>query len=295
MVYRPPFMKQLDGSAFAGTNCLMASTAMAIVRAKRGINPPGTAKWYPTPAYIRYLTGDRSGGTNISQASATAYKYYGALLTVRYRYPWTEVRNRLKEGRGMIVQGQYDAWAGTKWDGSGTFRGGHGVYVNEVRYNSTARRYEYLVYDPLWDGRRSRILKGPQWMPEAMLKKFAGYLRVGGVRIGSGLAYVAYTRDTESANAFVVTGTTTDTKATNLREDYAAWAHNATYYSRYAGAKVHVDPTLTSKTAFLLPYEQPFYARQKTGRGQLVDGSRVWYGDWSGTRWVCAGNLKSTR
>jgi hypothetical protein len=299
MVYRPPFLKQLDGSTFAGTNCLMASTAMAIIRDRRGVNPPGTAQWYPTPRYLRYLSGDRSGGTNLAQASLLAQRYYGVSLQVRYRYSWTDFRNRLKEGRGVILQGQYDAWSRTKWDGSGTFRGGHGVYVNEVRYNKTYSRYEYLVYDPLWDGRRSGILKGPQWMPEYYLKKFAGALIVAGRRIGLGLTYCAYTRDTESASAFATVGgtttTTTTTQTVKLRTDFKATAHTATYYSRYEGARVRTSPRAGASVAYLLPKNYFFKARQKTTIGDSISGSRTWYGDWSGTRWVVSGNLSSTR
>lgn len=280
MVYRPPHIKQLDGSRYAGLNCTMASLAMAIVRHQKGINPPGTAMWYPKPWDLRAKTGDTSGGTNLAQAEAVAKKAYGVDLDVQQGISWGTFRTNIKKGRGAILQGSYYKWQGTVYDGSRAgFNGNHAVYVNEVRYNTSKSRYEYLVYDPLWDGRRSNIHKGPMWVPESWLKVFAGYLNLsntGTRRLGVGKAYAAFTRDTEPD---VV-----------LRAGAVAVAR-VTYYARYNGAIVRYGPWTSSSVVAKLAKGAPFVVYQRYDKGTLVDGSRIWFGDATGKRWIAKWNV----
>lgn len=284
MVYRPPFIKQLDGSMYAGLNCTMAAGAMAIIRHQRGSNPPGTAIWYPKPYDLRRKTGDTSGGTNLDQLDSVAYRYYGVNLEVRYGLAWETFRSEISKGRGAVLQGSYSVWAGTKYDGSRAgFRGNHAVYVNEVRRNAALNRYEYLVYDPLWDGRRTGIPKGPLWVPESWVSKFAGYLIITGtIRAGVGRAWAAFTRDTE-------------VEPTLTLFSGAIKIVPKMYYSRYAGAVIRSRPFRTATKVATLPFEGAFKAYQRFDKGTAIEGSTVWYGDITGKKWVHSKNLKTTR
>lgn len=285
-VYRPPFIKQLDGSAYAGFNCTCASTAMAIVRHRRGSNPPGTAPWYPTPRYIRSATGDYSGGTNLDQNRRVAYNKYGVALTIKYKHPWSYFRSYIKSGRGAVLQGGYDVIRATKYSGSSTFYGNHAVYVNQVRYNTTYKRYEYLVGDPLCDGRRTGIPKGYQWMPESLLKSFAGRLLVGSYRLGIGYVYAMYTKVTEST-------TTTTTTSTTITLRYGAhvspprklYAHSVT------GLSTRYSPSMNARKGMYYSPNKFIMYRRQTTTGESVSGSNVWYGNTDGTRWVPRGRI----
>jgi hypothetical protein len=291
MVYRPPFIKQLDGSTYGGYNCTLASMCMAVVRHYRGVNPPGTALWYPRPSDMRYKSGDRSGGTTLAQASALASKYYGASMSVRYSYAWSEFIKRIVEGRGAILQGSYSVLAPTAYDACPGFTGNHAVYVNERRYNSADHRYELLVYDPLADGRRAGIWKGPRWIPESLMKTFAGKLWLGSRTVGYGYCYTMYTRDTES-----------DTQAPAQIETVLKYG-GVPYgprimYARVAGARVRVAPTTASGTGTILrslPLNGEFAAYQRTSQGQMVYGSSVWYGSRRGGEWVHTSVLKLSK
>ena len=133
MVYRPPFIKQLDGSRYAGFNCTVAASCMAAVRHRRGSNPPGTAPWYPYPRWVRAAMGDTVGGTNLAQNRNIFYSKYGIAFTIKYRQYWSGFRSYIKSGRGAVLQGGYDVVRLTKYSGSSTFYGNHAVYGNEVR------------------------------------------------------------------------------------------------------------------------------------------------------------------
>lgn len=279
MVYRPPFIKQLDGSALGGSNCTVASSCMAAIRHLRGINPAGAAQWYPTPKYVRAKMGDTSGGTNLAQNDSVFYTLYKINFDVRYNLPWSTFVSEIKRGRGAVLQGRYLAFKGTKLWATDSFTGNHAVYINEVRYNSTLKRNEFLMYDPLADGRRN-FYQGPTWVAESLLKKFAGSLvlnnRTGAV-VGLGKCYVMFTRDTEPE---VV-----------LR--YGGTAYAKTVFAKVSGARVRATPNVgTTKIVRTLALNAPFAARQRTAAGALVNGSKVWYGDATGTQWVHSSVVK---
>ena len=274
-VYRPPFIKQLDGSRYGGVNCTMASAAMAAARHTRGKNPAGSAPWYPRPSDLRTRTGDRVGGTTLAQADSVLIKAYGINLDVEYGIDWAEFRQRVTSGAGAILQGSYDAIYKTKWSGSNTFRGNHAVYVNEVRWNASYDRWEWLWYDPLLDGRRSGMLKGPQWVPDSIVRRFAfGLMITDNRKIPFGKAYAALTRDTEDV------------------------------IERYGGKKI--TPIVVEATVSTAARRAPrvgwdiargvekgtlFKAYQSTV-GDLVKGTKTWYGNADGNQWVPAANFK---
>jgi hypothetical protein len=285
MVFRPPFIKQLDGSRYAGLNCTMASAAMAAIRHKVGSNPPGTALWYPKPWSLRALTGDTSGGTTLGQADTVLNRYYGIDLIVIGNDTWDHFREKLRAGCGAILQISYSQIYNTKWSGSPTFKGNHAVYVNEVRRNYKLDRWEYLVYDPLCDGRRSGVDQAPSWIPESVLKRAAGYLYISPSwgRAGVGRCWAAYTRDTEPAIRLV---------SGAKRYPYGP----RTFYARVDGVKVrnHTYVGDGSDIVKRLDKGQRFEVAQMKA-GEEVNGSVRWYGNYNGTQWVNATALRTTR
>jgi hypothetical protein len=280
MVYRPPLIKQLDGSTFAGSNCTMASAAMSAVRYHKGANPKVEGSpWYPTPRFIRLKTGDKSGGTTLPQADYVVRHSYEANLDVILGDKWENVRERITSGEGAILQGSYSVFHGTSMDASGTFKGNHAIFVNEIRWNESQNRWDFLVYDPLADGRRSGIYTGPKWCSDSLLAKFAGKLDTNGngAILGLGRAYVGYTRDTE--DVIVKFGASKITRKSLT--------------AKYNHINVRRAPSLSSDVAYQVNVSNhdTFNAYQVKTNGPLVSGSRKWYGDINGVKWVAAKNF----
>lgn len=248
---------------------------MAAIRHKVGSNPPGDAMWYPKPWYLRQKTGDTSGGTTLYQADSELNQWYGIDLITIGNDSWDHFRAKLRAGCGAILQGSYSQLYNTKWSGSSTFKGNHAIYVNEVRRNYKLDRWEYLVYDPLCDGRGSYD-QAPSWIPESVLKRFAGYLFVSNSwgRAGVGRCWASYTRDTEPAIQLV-------SKA--RRYPYGP----RIFYARVDGVKVrnHTNTGPTSRIIKRLPKGARFEVAQMKV-GEEVNGSVRWYGNYNGTQWV---------
>lgn len=276
-VYRPPFIKQLDGSLYAGLNCTMASAAMAAVRHRKGSDPAGTAPWYPTSSYLRGRTGDTSGGTTLAQADSVLIRLYNINLDVEYNLGWGDFLQRVLNGQGVILQGGYRPIRDTKYSGSDTFAGNHAVYINEAKWNETYNRWDFLWYDPLCDGRRVGLAKGPQWVPGWLVKKFASALITSGTNlIGANQVYCAFTRDTE-----------------DVIEKFGGIEYTTPLvFKATRDINCRRAPRLTSDVARRYRAGELFKAFQKSSVGNLVGGSRVWYGDADGTRWVPAAYFK---
>lgn len=184
---RPVFVKQLDGSRYGGLNCTCASAAMALDRYTIG-------KERTTGAYVRALTGDTMGGTNLDQVANALKSRWGITLDVERGETFDRFYDRIRAGQGAILQGWAGVTKGTKWQASESFSGNHAWYVNDHNENG------FLVYDPLADGRRDGIATSPMRIPKSVVQEFAGKLNVAaeGYRaLGYGRIYAAFTRDTE--------------------------------------------------------------------------------------------------
>jgi hypothetical protein len=192
MVYRPTFRKQLDGSACQGTNCGCASSAMASQRAREGKDPANKHAWPPTPRAVRARIQSAEGGgcrpSTFGQNERAVAALYNVDLQPRYNIPWATFRAMIVAGRGAVAAIQYSVISPTKFDACPGFRGGHSVYVNERRGDG-----RYLVYDPLADGRRAGIAKGPQWWPGTLLQQ--AMFAYPGTK--SGCVHASFTKDTE--------------------------------------------------------------------------------------------------
>ena len=269
--YRPAFVKQLDGSRFAGTNCTCAAGAMALDRDTLG-------KKRSTGAIIRSLTGDTSGGTNQRQVAAAIEGHYGIQLDVKADISYADGLKRLDAGEGMMLAGAERATHGTKWEASPTFMGNHQWFDNERRKNSqVAGGYEHLIYDPLADGRRAGIAKSPFWVPENVVFDFARRLDLNGngTLLGYGKFWSVFTHDTEPH--FVARYGGVRLSPAQVKVIKVPSGLKANERSR---------PTTAASRTRALANGTKWTAYQKTTTGQLLAGSRVWYGNIDGTRWL---------
>lgn len=281
MVFRPPFIKQLDGTQYAGFNCTLASGCMAAIRHRLGLDPAGSAMWYPKPWYLRLKLGDKSGGTNLIQLDSILNRLYRIDLEVSWGDTWDEFRENIRFGRGAVLQGGYSAIQHTIWSGSTSFGGNHAIYINEIRYNYRLARWEYLVYDPLADGRRN-LDKGPSWIPEYILVTFAARLLIDQNTItGRNNVWAAYTRDTEPP----------------VRLDAGATVYPKgprRFFARVNGARVRADASRHDKVIVSLDRNDPFLVYQRK-KGEVVSGSAIWYGNRTGTAWIHSSVVKTSR
>jgi hypothetical protein len=163
---------------------------MASQRAREGADPLNHHGWPPMPSEIRNRISPTScGGTSLNDNDSAALHLYLTDMWVRYGVPWSTFQSLIISGRGAVLQIRYSVIAPTKYDASPGFTGNHAVYVNERRSSDGA----YLVYDPLADGRRAGIPKGPQWWPNALVKA-AAYAIPG---TATGCVNASFTKDTE--------------------------------------------------------------------------------------------------
>ena len=233
-----------------------------------------------TGAEVRRLTGDTVGGTNLAQVDAAVNKL-GVNLDVRTPTSVANFDNELHAGRGAVLQGAESATKGTKWQASETFGGNHAWWVNEARgwrlVSGSWTPAEYLVYDPLADGRRKGIARSPFWLPRSYLLTFARRLDIGSRLLGPGLVYAGFTRDTEPHFHGAFGGVATRPFPDRTRA----------VAPKGKRVNVHFRPDTKSATVIsTLADGDLFIAYQKTNQGEAFRGSRIWYGDHQGSRWV---------
>jgi hypothetical protein len=180
------FVKQLDGCTYCsgGLNCTCASEAMWLYRATQ-------ERVHLTSCAVRTETGDRVGGTNLSQVDAVS-RHHGVTTGRIYRPISSGLLTDLTEtGRyGFIIQVLYAVISGTKYDcWSGRFKGNHAMYVS----GPGAKIGTWRVADPGADGRRPEIPHGYQEIPFALMLAAAARLDIGGHPLGAGKAYAYLT------------------------------------------------------------------------------------------------------
>lgn len=258
------FRRQLDGSRDAGRNCTMASGSMALYRHSNG-------RLKVSPQRLRDVTGDHVGGTNLDQLRSAFVKLgYGAGWSPVYR--GLAIRTfyaMLRSGRAAVVQGSSRATYGTKWRASFTFRGNHSWYVLRGKDWDSLGRPAYLrIADPLRDGRQAGIGSGFFWLPRSYFEKFLAYLDFGYETLGFGKAYALFTRDTNPHVHRTVSGIIYVRRRFALRSGHTI--------RRRPGGEI-IRRTLDTDVLDVWGYIE---------NGPSFKGSRRWYCDHSGTRWV---------
>ena len=178
---------QFDGSRYASTNCGCASEAMRDVSQQKGTRPSKGSPWQPTGKSIRAGTGDTSGGTNPAQTTAVTRRVYGIPTASPRIGTFQALLNYLAAGHAVDLLVGYGP-INTYKSGSPGFRGNHrGVLVGR----DTDKRL-LLWADPLYDGRRSGIPRGQQWIPQTVMYQAASALVLDpstGRTVADGAAY----------------------------------------------------------------------------------------------------------
>lgn len=183
MSYLPTFQAQnpaISGYSLGWSSCTAYSAAMAgdfdTLGAKR-----------PTGKQVRVLTGDTTGGLNLSQVDEALLKGWAIDLQTVYFMPWADFAKKIGAGCGAILQGGYAPIADSRFDAGRGFRGNHAIFVAPG----------WVGMDPLADGRANGVYKyHGEAYPKALLLDFASKLELGhGARLGTGQVYASFTRD----------------------------------------------------------------------------------------------------
>ncbi len=154
------WISQMDGSAYANTNCVMASGAMlAASLGYKGL----------TGADLRLYTGDTTGGTNFTQLQSALSQ--AGVDTSRFRSPsgWSfdRFKQAIANGSGAVLGGPYVNLPNSITDISGAPRnGGHGVYI--ASYDP---KKGFLLLDPAVSQNSHPDYKGV-WISEGALRNF---------------------------------------------------------------------------------------------------------------------------
>ena len=179
-----PFVKQLDGSTFQGSNCNCASDAMLIAVQSGG-------KYRPSSARVRRLTRDQAGGTNLRQVHDVNTNVFKIRTVLKQPISWADLMAKAKAGRPFILQVYYKPISPTKYDCfRRKFQDNHSIFVIGMNADGTLR-----AADPGADGRYKGCPKGYQNYPQSLLKKAAGMLDLTGLGtthyrpLGDGKAY----------------------------------------------------------------------------------------------------------
>lgn len=170
-MYRPTFRYQIGDptTVYDAFECSFSSGAMAL-----DFDTLGKIKvWGGTLLAQAHLTdADIRDGTNLQQV-AKAWEAYGQTLTIKSGGYWADVVAALRQGRGVILQGDHDQLSAAAR--CSDFMGDHAIYLNpELNATGTA----VLTGNPL--------CKAFQYVPLTQLQAFAEKLgrRVRNVAAG---------------------------------------------------------------------------------------------------------------
>lgn len=271
----------IGGKCLGQLSCTCYAFAMGVARSTQG-------KQRPTGCHLRDLTNDTDGGTNQGQLAPVVRQHYGVVTEVRNGSNVASVSyaaGQLYRGRGFVLAGNAGALLGTPVQSTRGYVN-HAVWVNEGRgwERNEAGNWmpsSALVYDPAANG----AYKGnsPDWWSWALVKKFAAYLRPWGDSdsriLGINKMYATFFPDTEPhvhlrykgshrvspfPKSLVVDPPGTSTGRINVRK----------------------GPSRSYSVVTRLSAGATFVAYQATSEGQELAGSRTWYGNHDGSRWV---------
>lgn len=197
----PGVIKQGDGSRYQWLNCAAATAAMHVMSERQGKRPAVVlGPWPPTAASFRAATGDTSGGLSAAQTDATANRLYGVDPDVQIATA-DMVASKLRAGFGVSFSHSHGPIADAGFSGAPGFRGSHSAFLSALRASQGVRTLATVKdCDPLFDGRRSGIPRGPQWIPWPVIVKAGELLVIGDNgdrmidRYGPGKLLVAFTR-----------------------------------------------------------------------------------------------------
>lgn len=277
---------QLDGSARAGDNCAAASEAGRAIRNRQGARPSRGTPWPPTGASIRAASSDRSGGMTAQGTTDVTERVYGIPNDVRI-VSFATVDEWLRKGGSVTLLYDYGPVADAGKSGSPGFRGSHSGEAVGIRTTSTGT--DWLMADPLYDGRRTGIPRGPQWIKRSVIVAGAGQLALSVTpyitmaRAHPGKAYCSF-----STRVFTPPTTTTTFV---LYHGATKLAKPRRYTPIYRNSILRKTPA--KGTSNWIGPVQPgfgFDAYQ-----YIVNASGKWLGNKTGTAWMLASGVKFVR
>ena len=266
----------IDGVPEGGNNCAPATWAGLLISQHRGVRPAGTtAPWWPTAQTLRNFTGDHSGGITPSALDAVVNRYYDTDLIPRITGIET-VESLLGQGYAVGLLHGYRPIAEIGLSGSPGFYGAH----SSPFYGTDGTRW--LDGDPLWDGRRLGIPRGPKWIDRAVALRAAGALVLDGSgttlreRYGAGKLYIVQT----AAPSRVVTATTATDEERRNPMIRAAWGVTTQKVMRLReGQPLYGSPGGVRVTAMYRAGNVSFVGRTGPSWGLVVVRSSIPYAD----------------
>jgi hypothetical protein len=292
VMYRPRAVFQLKrdpkhpkGSKVGGANCNPSAAATLVDFVTCG-------KRRTTGAAVRDLTGDFEGGTWLGDVIKAVRRGYDVDIDLNTG-SFDRVIKALTTRRGVTLCGSSIATRGTRHQASETFDGNHQWALTDIRHGAGGK-YEILVFDPLADGRRSRIAKSPMWMSAETVRKFAGNLDLRSKaekdakkpRRPLGLGRATY-GVTERVDCERKTAAGQPSISVKLHKG-ASLVNGQVGKERIVGAaaaRIREAPTTSSDIVGRKLAGETFRAFQRI-RGQRVGGDRMWFGDREGDRWM---------
>ena len=144
-MYRPKFRPQQPDPTTSKDwfNCTMASAAMALDFHTQG----KVQKWGGELRKAYDPLGKDPDGTNLDNV-VTAWKKFGYTFVKRSGKTWADCIADLKNGKGVVLQGDYDVFTGADTC-QGSFNGNHAIYLNPEFFDGGTT---IAVADPLCGG-----------------------------------------------------------------------------------------------------------------------------------------------
>lgn len=286
---RPTFQSQLPtcicvlgGKCLGGVSCSSYGMAMGIDQATYGNKRP-------TGCAVRKLTGDTVGGLTLPQVARVA-ESMGVDVEVRVGsnvISPAAVAAHLRAGGGVGLQGNTRALLSHPGQRSTGTAVNHYVHLAAVRGGTWYAPKDGLVYDPAANGRDAgwgKAAQGPQWWPWTLVLAFASALRPWGEddsrTLGPSRMYAGLIEPPTVVLRYG--GKRTKPFPDRARVDVAA--------GRKANVRSRPDRIAPQYVVDHLADGALFVAYQRT-TGASVGGSRIWYGNRTGTRWLPAVRL----
>ena len=258
-----------------------------------GIDKSTLGKRRPTGCMIRTRTQDKSGGTTIQQNANVARVFYG--VQVAQHVPGqlgvaspAYIAGRLRLGRAVALAGCAGELVNSRFRSTGGHVN-HGVCSGRAAAGPRAAtatcarpRWRYGTRRPMACARLGPRGSGPRWWPWSLVLEFAAGLHpwglTGGPTLGNGRMYAGVFPDTEPHAHLRYAG--------SVR--LAALPTDLVVRSPVAGRPINVrkGPSRAYGVTSTMASGRHFAAYQRTDKGQSLAGSRRWYGNHDGTRWV---------
>lgn len=169
--YRPVHRTQLWKPRTGAVDCGPRSWQMALDARTHGRLFVGIDR-------LRRLAGEPGAQQTSVMDGDLAMRRLGVPHALHVNAEWDVIRAELQAGHGVCLCISYGVLTDLNpWrSGSPTFRGGHSLYIQELRRGRRDKRIRVLSFDSLYDGRRLgrwEAPEGPRWVRLDTLRRAA--------------------------------------------------------------------------------------------------------------------------